>query len=175
MLESLISQMGISEGASLPPVERWNPPLSGIMDMQVRKDGTWWHEGGQIKRQALVRLFASILKKEEGEFYLVTPVEKWKIQVEDCPLHVLLVEESDGDITAVLSNGQEVILGRGVKLEFSELDGEMLPLLKLASGLTARFKRSSYYSLVEYIEFRNDGVPVVCSSGASFVIPLDEN
>ena len=71
----------------LPPVEAWNPSLSGDMDLRIAKDGTWWHQGAPIQRLALVRLFSTILRHDEdGEYYLLTPVEKWRIQVDDAPL-----------------------------------------------------------------------------------------
>lgn len=70
-----------------PPVERWNPPLSGDIDLRIARDGTWYHEGTAFQRESLARLFASILRRDEdGQYYLVTPVEKWRIQVDDAPL-----------------------------------------------------------------------------------------
>ena len=73
-----------------PPVEQWDPPLSGEIDIRILADGSWLHEGEPIRREALVRLFASILRREDdGAYYLVTPVEKWRITVE---LHPLVVE-----------------------------------------------------------------------------------
>lgn len=71
-----------------PPVHLWNPPLSGDMDMRIATDGRWFHEGDPIQRQPLVNLFASILKKEADEYFLVTPVEKWRIQVDCAPFVV---------------------------------------------------------------------------------------
>ena len=71
-----------SDGKTYPPVEKWHPEYCGEMDMVIRADGSWWHEGTRITREPLVRLFASILRQDEdGETYLVTPVEKIRIEV----------------------------------------------------------------------------------------------
>jgi hypothetical protein len=78
----------------LPPVEQWNPPLSGEIDIRIARDGTWYHEGEVISRPAIVRLFARILKREGNEYFLVTPVEKWRLFVDDVPLHVIGVQRS---------------------------------------------------------------------------------
>lgn len=79
-------------GADLPPVEHWDPPLSGDIDIRIARDGTWYHEGAAIERPALVRLFAGLLKREGDEYFLVTPVEKWRIQVEDAPFVLVVLE-----------------------------------------------------------------------------------
>ena len=79
-LESLFADLLASQdksSASLPPVHLWKPQLSGDMDMVIDREGRWIHEGGEIKRPAMVKLFASILVFEEGDYFLVTPVEKW--------------------------------------------------------------------------------------------------
>ncbi len=70
----------------LPPVDRWNPPFCGDIDMEIRADGTWFYMGTPIGREALVRLFSTVLRRDEdGKTYLVTPVEKVGIRVEDAP------------------------------------------------------------------------------------------
>lgn len=73
---------------SIPPLEQWHPKHCGAMDLLVKANGEWWHEGQLIKRQALVDLFSSVLWKEQGKFYLKTPVEQIEIQVEDEPLFI---------------------------------------------------------------------------------------
>src|SRR5690554_2678354 len=73
--------------AQRPPLEKWHPELSGDMDLLITRDGQWLHKGQPFSRKAIVRLFSTILRREEdGEYYLVTPVEKWRIRVEDTPL-----------------------------------------------------------------------------------------
>ncbi|WP_322853379.1 DUF1285 domain-containing protein [Marinobacter sp. X15-166B] len=84
-LASHVQQVS-SGGKSLPPVDTWTPELSGDIDIRITRDGQWLYRGVPLKREAITRLFATILRREEdGEYYLVTPVEKWRIQVEDAP------------------------------------------------------------------------------------------
>ena len=76
--------------AGQPPLHLWHPDLSGDIDIVIQRDGSWFHEGDPIRRHALVKLFASILRREEdGAYYLVTPVEKWRVRVEGLPLQVV--------------------------------------------------------------------------------------
>src|SRR5215467_11710810 len=83
-------------GKGLPPVHLWNPPFCGDLDMRIASDGTWFYMGTPIGRQALVRLFSTILKHEGGKHFLVTPVEKVGIRVDDVPfLAVVMVKETD--------------------------------------------------------------------------------
>ena len=75
-----------AQDRDLPPIDRWAPPFSGEMNLCIARDGTWWHAGIPIRRDSLVRLFSTLLRREEdGYYYLLTPVEKWRIQVEDAP------------------------------------------------------------------------------------------
>ena len=85
----------VLEGAgekSLPPVHKWNPEFCGDIDMVIKRDGTWFHEGTPIGRARLVRLFSTVLKREGDEFFLVTPVEKMRITVEDAPFVGVLMK-----------------------------------------------------------------------------------
>src|ERR1700686_2048681 len=83
-------------GKGLPPVHLWNPPFCGALDMRIARDGTWFYMGTPIGRPALVRLFSTILKREEGKHFLVTPVEKVGIRVDDAPfLAVEMLNEKD--------------------------------------------------------------------------------
>ena len=84
-------------GRGLPPVHLWNPPFCGDLDMRIAGDGTWFYMGTPIGRPALVRLFSTILKREDGKHFLVTPVEKVGIRVDDAPfLAVEMQKEGDG-------------------------------------------------------------------------------
>src|SRR5690348_10898031 len=83
----------VAEGyAGLPPVERWNPPYCGDSFMRIASDGTWFHQGAVVTRPALVRLFSTILRKDDEGFMLVTPVEKLSIMVDDAPFVAVLME-----------------------------------------------------------------------------------
>ena len=94
------------------PVHLWDPPYCGEMDMRIARDGTWYHEGRPIRRDALVTLFSSVLKKEGERYFLVTPVEKVGIQVEDCPFVARTADISgsgkDLQVRLVLNTGEQV-------------------------------------------------------------------
>jgi len=127
----------------LPPVHLWNPPFSGDLDMQIKRDGTWFYEGTPIKRPELVRLFASILKLEEGRYYLVTPVEKVGLTVDDAPFVAVDCEAEVDGIHFETNVGDRVV--------------------------AALIDRKSFYRLVEMGEVE-DGNIVVRSGGTSFLI-----
>lgn len=142
-------QFGVNEANDKYPVQSWNPPLSGDMDLVIKKDGTWWHEGVKFTRESLVLLFSSILKCEEGEYYLVSPVEKWRIQVEDLPLHIISASKVDGGVVLITSERKSIPLNSDHSLEFSSLDGVSIPYVHIRDGLNARFLRNPYYFLAE--------------------------
>ena len=140
------------------PLDKWNPPLSGDIDIRITKDGRWIHEGGEIKRKALVRLFASLVKQEGDEFFLITPVEKWRIGVEDTALHVIsLIGEPETGVSTVLSNGQIEPLNSQSEIKLTKLDENDIPVMTTAQGLPARFLRSAYYQLLEMGELTESG------------------
>lgn len=132
-----------------PPVHLWNPPYCGEMDMRIARDGTWFHEGTPIGRAPLVRLFASILKLEEGRFYLVTPVEKLGITVEDTPFIAVDFTVSDAgaaqSITFTTNMEDQVTLDPDHPLRMQ--DGA--PYIMVRRGLEARVDRKSFYRLME--------------------------
>lgn len=157
-LKKIESLMADQKGQ--PPVEKWHPELSGDIDIVIASDGRWYHEGGEIKRLPLVKLFASILRREEdGEYYLVTPVEKWRLQVEDC---ALMIHESEIDPDApaetrkiaVRTNTERwYILGADVPLVMSQRpDGSVAPEVLLERGLSARVHRNVFYRWAELAE-----------------------
>ena len=84
-MDRLMAALGGAKGRGLPPVERWNPPFCGDLDMRIAADGTWFYLGTPIGRPALVKLFSSVLKREGDDYFLVTPVEKIGLKVEDAP------------------------------------------------------------------------------------------
>ena len=94
LFETLLAEQ---RARRLPPVSEWKPTRRGAIDIRIARDGTWFHEGEMIKRDAMVRLFATILRKEEERFYLVTPVEQLEIVVEDAPMMAIALEvEGEG-------------------------------------------------------------------------------
>jgi hypothetical protein len=166
-----LSAAGKTRG--LPPVHLWNPAHCGEIDIRIRKDGLWLHEGSPIGREALVRLFSSVLRKDPDGFHLVTPVEKLKITVEDAPFLAVRVDR-EGDALRFLTNvGDEVEAGpeHPLRVETDPETGEPAPYLHVRRGLEARLRRPVFYELVEMAQERETpGGPelFVQSGGAWF-------
>ena len=153
-----------------PPVHLWDPPYCGEIDIVIRRDGTWIHEGTPIGRPGLVRLFASILKREGDRHFLVTPVEKVGLRVEDAPF-VAVDFEREGDALVFETNvGDRVAAGpdHPIRVE-TGADGEPAPYVEVRRGLEALIDRKSFYRLVDEGEAR-DGAFGVASGGAFFAI-----
>lgn len=156
-LESLSAQLE-GEDQSSPPLHLWNPDLSGDIDIRIDRQGRWLHEGSEIKRKPLVKLFASILRREDdGDYYLLTPVEKWRIKVDCLPLIVVEAEfENEGNTAMqqihVRTNTDAVFsLGAEHPLEIVTLaGGEKLPAVNIRNGLSALISRPVYYELAEH-------------------------
>lgn len=148
-LDDIESQLGEGRNYDSPPLRLWHPELSGDIPIVISADGTWFHEGDPILRESLVGLFASILRREnDGEYYLVTPVEKWRIQVELHPLLVTDVADEDGLLVLTLNTGKRVRVGEEHPL-FLEARRENVAGVELWHGLTGLFSRSAWYRLVE--------------------------
>jgi hypothetical protein len=144
----------------LPPVHLWNPPFCGDLDMRIAGDGTWFYMGTPIGRPALVRLFSTILKREEGKHFLVTPVEKVGIRVDDAPFLAVEMqnEESErgGRLLRFRTNVDDwVPCDGGHRLRFEmAADGGLTPYLHVRSDLWAKVTRALYYDLVDMGEER---------------------
>lgn len=137
-----------------PPLEKWHPPLSGDIDIHIDTRGDWYHEGTQIKRQPLINLFASILRREnDGQFYLVTPVEKWRIRVDDTPLLAVdmdIIEPGEKQKIIFRLNTDELVLLDGQhRLRIDNAEAEPHPILDLEHGLSARLTTALFYRLVD--------------------------
>ena len=148
-----------SAGKGLPPVHLWNPPFCGDLDMRIARDGTWFYMGTPIGRPALVRLFSTILKREQGKHFLVTPVEKVGIRVDDAPfLAVEMRKESDsrGPLLRFRTNVDDWVAcepGHGLRFEMAA-DGGITPYLHVRADLWAKVTRALYYDLVDIGEER---------------------
>ncbi|MDP1600492.1 DUF1285 domain-containing protein [Phenylobacterium sp.] len=143
-------------GRGLPPVHLWNPAHCGEIDIVIRKDGLWFHEGSPIGREALVRLFSTVLRKDPDGFHLVTPVEKMKITVEDAPFIATRVDR-EGEALKFLTNvGDEVEAGpeNEIRIEMDAATGEPRPYLHVRRGLDALIARPVFYELVEMAQER---------------------
>ena len=132
----------------------WNPPLCGGIDIRIARDGVWWHEGREIRRPELVRLFASVLRREaDGGHYLVTPVEKWRIAVDDTAFLAVAVERADGHLSFRSNIDERFEAGAQHPLCVEEDPaGAPRPLLTVRDGLSARLVPSVFYQLVEWAE-----------------------
>jgi uncharacterized protein len=155
-LEGIVAALPKAKG--LPPVEKWNPPFCGDIDMRIAGDGTWYYQKTPIGRPALVKLFASVLKKEGDRYFLVTPVEKVGIAVEDVPfLAVEMSAPSDANRTLTFRTNLDdmVTAGPGHALRFeTEASGGLRPYLHVRRDLWAKVTRALFYELVELGEER---------------------
>jgi hypothetical protein len=154
------AQPAEAEGAKkrgLPPVHLWNPPHCGEIDIRIRKDGLWFHEGSPIGREALVRLFSTVLRKDPDGFHLVTPVEKMKIAVEDAPFLAVRVDRVGEALIFLTNVGDDVEAGpeHALRVETDPETGEPAPYLHVRRGLEARLRRPVFYELVEMAEERD--------------------
>ena len=140
-----------TRGKGLPPVHLWNPPFCGDLDIRIARDGTWFYLGTPIGRPALVKLFSSILKKEAGKYYLLTPVEKVGIQVDDAPFVAVDVDHRDGDLHFTTQVGDTMIAGpdHPIRVERDPETGEPSPYVLVRSNLEALIDRKSFYRLVD--------------------------
>ena len=146
-------------GKGLPPVHLWNPPFCGDLDMRIARDGTWFYMGTPIGRPALVRLFSTILKREDGKHFLVTPVEKVGIRVDDAPfLAVEMQKDDDGQGRSLRfrTNVDDWVTcdsAHGLRFE-AAADGGLTPYLHVRADLWAKVTRALYYDLVDMGEER---------------------
>ena len=160
----------------LPPVDQWDPQRCGHSGMRIARDGTWYHEGSPIQRPAMVRLFATVLRREpDGSHVLVTPVEKLEIDVESTAFRAVeMHSEGEGRGRRVafrLDSGDAVILGPDHPLRIVESEHGPSPRLLVRHGLEAELTRAVYYELAEIALQEGGEPPGVWSSGAFF--PLD--
>ncbi|MBC7281399.1 DUF1285 domain-containing protein [Hoeflea sp.] len=185
-LAALISRAQADRNAGkdgLPPVEQWNPPYCGDIDMEIRADGTWFYMGTPIGRPALVRLFSTVLRRDEdGRTYLVTPVEKLGIRIADAPFLAveMSVAEEEGEpvLTFRTNVGDVVRVGPDNPLRFvnaGESD-QLKPYLLVRGRLEALVNRAVTYDLLargEEAEIDGEKTFVIRSGGATFpVMPM---
>jgi len=169
-----------AQGKGLPPVQEWKPEFTGDMDMRIARDGTWYHEGTRIERAGLVRLFSTILRREGDRYYLVTPVEKWGITVEDAPFVAVDVQAEgagrDQKLVFDTNVGDRVVAGpdNPIRVERDSATGEPAPYVEVRAGLEALIDRKTFYRLVD-LGCHQDGWFGLWSDGEFFrMIPSDE-
>ncbi len=154
---------GQAQSRGLPPVHLWNPPFCGDLDMRIAANGTWYYLGSPIGRPALVRLFASVLKREGDKYVLVTPVEKVGITVEDAPflaVEMHIEPHADGRTLLFRTNTDDwVACGaeHGLRFEPERDTGGLKPYLHVRRDLWAKVSRPLFYDLVALGEEREIG------------------
>lgn len=178
--EGLAAAAGQAARKGPPPVHLWNPDYCGDLDIEIRRDGLWFYLGTPIGREPLVRLFASILKLEDGKYYLVTPVEKVGIRVQDVPFIAVDAEasgEGEAQVLIFTTNvGDEVTAGseNPIRVERDPVTGEPSPYVHVRRGLEARIDRKTFYRLVD-LGVHRDGWFGIWSGGQFFpIIPSAE-
>ena len=152
---SLMSELEKVSGKGNPPVHLWHPEVEKDIDLVVKRDGTWLYMGTPIKRPRLVRLFSSVLRKEGDEYFLVTPVEKCRIQVEDTPFQVVLMDVSGSgknQLLTLTSDMGEVITADGDHpLRIEQHEEQWIPYVLIRDGMEGRLTRSVYYQLADLL------------------------
>lgn len=156
----------------LPPVHLWNPAHCGEIDIVIKANGDWLHEGALISRPALVRLFSTVLRRDADGVYLVTPVEKLKITVEDAPFVAVGVEDDGGDLVFTTNVGDIVRAdaAHAIRVENDPATATPRPYLHIRAGLDALIARPVFYELVERATEREDGSLAVASGGVWFTL-----
>ena len=185
-LEAITGAIGHSAGTGKgpPPVEQWNPPFCGDLDMRIAADGTWFYMKTPIGRPALVKLFASVLKREGDKYFLVTPVEKCGIRVDDAPFMAVeldVKESSAGRVLNFRTNVDDwVECGpeHALRFEPQPETGGLKPYLHVRRDLWAKVTRTLFFDLVELGEEREvagQAMFGVSSKGAFFpMAPADQ-
>lgn len=174
-----VSAEGIAAAASkaaqkggLPPVHLWNPPFCGDLDMEIRADGTWFYQGTPIGRPAMVRLFSTVLKREDDRFFLVTPVEKVGIRVEDAPFIAIDAEIAADRITFTTNVGDEVTADADHPIIIRGDRAGPRPYVHVRAGLEALIDRKTFYRLAAAAEDGPGGQAGVRSGGQFFALEV---
>ena len=161
-LEALLRATSEGGKADARPVEKWNPPYCGSIGMSIRRDGTWMYQGSPIGRSALVKLFASILRKDDdSKTYLVTPAEKVDVEVEDAPFLAVEMavsgEGRDRTLTFRTNVDDVVTVGKDHPLRFepTEPDGGLKPYILVRGRLEALCTRAVYAELVSLADAKD--------------------
>ena len=178
--EGLAASVKSLKNKGLPPVHLWNPPFCGDLDMRIARDGTWFYLGTPIGRPELDRLFSTSLRQDGDSDFLVTPVEKVGITVDDAPFVAVDFEAKGEGTDQMLSFetnvGDNLLAGKDnpIRVERDAETGEPSPYVLVRSNLEALIDRKSFYRLVE-IGVHHDGWFGLWSGGEFFgVIPSDE-
>jgi hypothetical protein len=178
--ESLAASARAAKKGGLPPVHLWNPPFCGDLDMRIARDGTWFYLGSPIGRAELVKLFSTILRRDGDDYFLVTPVEKVGIIVDDAPFVAVDFNPVADDLVFETNVGDRVTAGpdHPIRVVRDSQTGEPSPYVLVRANLEALIDRKSFYRLVDIGDHADiDGINWfgVWSGGAFFgIIPTAE-
>ncbi|MGL1919540.1 MAG: DUF1285 domain-containing protein [Hyphomicrobiales bacterium] len=172
ILAKLADKIGDYENVGHAPVERWSPEYCGELDIQIKANGEWLYMGSAIKRQKLVKLFTTVLwrdvensKAHNDGHYLVTPVEKIKIKVEDAAflaIDMLVTDQADQQILAFQTNlAGKIIVGKEHPIRFVHDDGQFMAYIAIRYGLEAKLTRALCYQLADYMQETDDGFVLI--------------
>ncbi|MBU6319302.1 MAG: DUF1285 domain-containing protein [Alphaproteobacteria bacterium] len=181
LIATLQAEAGLGKPRSPPPVHLWNPACCGDIGLEIRRDGSWWQDGVRFSREALVRLFSSILRRDEDGYYLVTPHEKVVIRVEDAPFVGVRADRSmneNGPAIVVTTNVGDVVVvddEHPLRVLHDPATGEPSTYVRIRGGLEARLARPPYYDLVSWSEPDGEGRDLVIRScGRTFSLGPSE-
>lgn len=159
--DSLFRRLAAQADDALPPVHLWHPAETRDIGMRVTRDGTWWYQGSPVNRTRMVRMFARILRREPDGYFLVTPAEKVRLEVEVAPLLAIRMEVRDAagvpEIAFETSTGDIVVADREHPVRMLGTPDEPLPVVEVRDGIEALIARSVYYELVEQAELTAEG------------------
>jgi hypothetical protein len=177
-LDQLLSDIEAAEFDS-PARKNWQPKHKGSIDIRIAVDGTWYHEGRAFQRAALTKLFATVLRKEDDDYFLVTPAEKLSIQVDDAPFVATMVEQiDDTEHTALVFTtnlGERIVADaqHPLRVEIDSDSNEPRPYIHVRNGLEALIGRNAFFELVNMAtERERDGklFLTITSMGAEFIL-----
>ena len=171
-LKKIIHTLQTGEAKSLPPVHLWQPEIVGEMDLCIDAQQKWFHEGEAFQRQSLVKLLASVMRKDGDDYFLVTPTEKMKIHVADVPFSIisLITPDDTSKPLVVVTNTEETIaLDAHCQWQLRVFDEVELPYIKVRANLWARVSRPVFYQLVELADTIEDAV-ILHSAGHRFAL-----
>ena len=167
-LKQILADIEAAE-ASSEARRAWNPAREGEIDIRIAADGSWYHEGRPFQRESLVRLFAGVLRREPDGYFLVTPAEKLRIEVEDAPFVANLVERIDAGgqqaIVFTTNTGARIVVDRehALRVEIDAASGDPRPYVQMHDGLEALIGRGAFFELANFAEERErDGMRMLC-------------
>jgi hypothetical protein len=149
------SQLDFGNNEKLPPIHQWNPELSGKIAIRIDEQGFWSHEGSSFTRKSIVNLFSKLIVFEENKYYLISPTEKWEIEVAVAPFVVIDVDEvkvnSIDAIRCRTLTEQTFLVDEfhAIWLVMINDTGEKIPFVKVRDNLNAFFNRAAYYKLMQ--------------------------